>query len=35
MDFTSILAIPTYTIVLAIVGVVILVIALILKKRQA
>jgi len=35
MNFTSILAIGKFSIILAVVGVVILVIALVLKKRQS
>ena len=35
MDFTSILAISTFSKIAAVAGVVILIIALILKKRQA
>ena len=35
MDFTSILAISTFSKIAAIVGVVILIIALVLKKRQS
>jgi hypothetical protein len=35
MDFTSILAIGKFSIILGVVGVVILVVALVLKKRQS